>query len=231
MDKWKDDEPKSASQGTSSPNSQHHLDFDDDDDDEMDLDLANDSDMDSSDHNHHNRSHDSDLLWQQFGENFGDHDSSNKFTHNILSTASNADDLNDHDLYHTASVSAKHGYDSFNDFGGGGGGGSTDHHHANNSGGDHVGSHTTSNNAKKLRDSFQEQLIHQNGFEISDEMPRCSRSSNDTNNNSLNNRRTDQSLSGNDDGIRLGNSYQRFDDSNHLFYQSNSNTIVCQSEV
>lgn len=62
MDKWKDDEPKSASQGTSSPNSQHHLDFDDDDDDDMDLDLANDSDMDSSDHNHHNRSHDSDLL-------------------------------------------------------------------------------------------------------------------------------------------------------------------------
>lgn len=70
MDKWKDDCDPKNSQAVS-PNSNHHLDFDDDDDDEMDLDLANDSDdMDSSDHNHHNRSHDSDLLWQQFGDNY-----------------------------------------------------------------------------------------------------------------------------------------------------------------
>uniref|UniRef100_A0A336KCQ4 One cut domain family member n=1 Tax=Culicoides sonorensis TaxID=179676 RepID=A0A336KCQ4_CULSO len=62
MDKWKDDDPKSASQCGLSPNSRQ-IDFDDDDDDEMDLDLAGDSDMDSSvDHNHHNRSHDSDLM-------------------------------------------------------------------------------------------------------------------------------------------------------------------------
>lgn len=237
MDKWKDDEPKSASQGTTSPSSQHHLDFDDDDDDDMDLDLANDSDLDSSDHNHHNRS-DSDLLWQHFGDNFGDHHNHhnntqhNKFTHhNILSGSSSAvnhhtDDLTDADLYHSAnSVSTKLEYDSFSDYG------TEQCSSSNNGGGGGLG-----HGSKKYRVQLEDQLIHhQNGFDLGDELPRCSRtangSSNDTNNNSLGDRRSDNGSSSSRLTVAAASNFDGFDDNNHLFYHSNGNTMVCQSEV